>query len=100
MNQHFNCIMLVDDNRDDNFYHEREIKKNDPATIVITETTGCEALVYLRSRKENNAILPDLIFLDIKMPERDIFGLISRKFADGVSCRARVRDTLILRIRY
>ncbi|MEI7725410.1 MAG: response regulator [Bacteroidota bacterium] len=68
MNQHFNCIMLVDDNRDDNFYHEREIKKNDPATIVITETTGSEALEYLRSRKENNKIRPDLIFLDINMP--------------------------------
>jgi CheY-like chemotaxis protein len=60
--------MLVDDDCNDNFFHEREIKKNDPATIVITETSGSEALDYLRSRKENNNIRPDLIFLDINMP--------------------------------
>jgi CheY-like chemotaxis protein len=60
--------MLVDDDNDDNFFHEREIKKNDPATIVITETTGSEALGYLRSRKENNEVQPDMIFLDINMP--------------------------------
>jgi len=28
--------MLVDDNPDDNFFHEREIRKVNPETIVIT----------------------------------------------------------------
>ena len=60
--------MLVDDNHDDNFFHEREIKKNDLATIVITKNTGSEALEYLKSAKENKNIQPDLIFLDINMP--------------------------------
>ena len=60
--------MLVDDNHDDNFYHEREIKKNNPDTIVITKTTGAEALAYLRQVKDENHIRPDLIFLDINMP--------------------------------
>ena len=62
------CIMLVDDNYHDNFFHEREIKKNNLATIVITKNTGMAALEYLKSKKENKGMQPDLIFLDINMP--------------------------------
>ena len=50
MNKKLRCIMLVDDNHDDNFFHEREIKKNNPATIVIAKNTGLEALEYLKSK--------------------------------------------------
>ena len=57
--------MLVDDNYDDNFFHEREIKKSNAETTVITKTSGIEALKYLKA--ENNDHL-DLIFLDINMP--------------------------------
>jgi CheY-like chemotaxis protein len=60
--------MLVDDNHDDNFFHEREIKKNNHATIVITKNTGLEALEYLKSKKDITQVQPDLIFLDINMP--------------------------------
>ena len=60
--------MLVDDNHNDNFFHEREIKKTNSETIVIEKNTGLEALEYIKSKKENNVLLPDLIFLDINMP--------------------------------
>lgn len=67
MNKELRCIMLVDDNPDDNFFHEREIKKNNSSNIVITKNTGIEALEYLKSDKGKGAN-PDLIFLDINMP--------------------------------
>ena len=57
--------MLVDDNSDDNFYHERVIKKNDLADSVIAMTDAMEALNYLR---KENPLDPELIFLDINMP--------------------------------
>jgi CheY-like chemotaxis protein len=57
--------MLVDDNADDNFFHEREIKKNERAPIVITKNSGIKALEYLKLKKEPHS---DLIFLDINMP--------------------------------
>lgn len=60
--------MLVDDNPDDNFFHEREIKKNNLATIVITKNTAMSALEYLKSKKDKINLQPDLIFLDINMP--------------------------------
>jgi CheY-like chemotaxis protein len=68
MNRYLRCIMLVDDNHDDNFFHEREIKKNNLATIVIAKNTGLEALEYLKSMKDITHMQPDLIFLDINMP--------------------------------
>ncbi len=60
--------MLVDDNPDDNFFHERVIKKGNAAEIVITKTTGMEALEYLKLEKSSKDPDPDLIFLDINMP--------------------------------
>lgn len=62
------CIMLVDDNPDDNFFHERVIKKSDAAEMVISLQSGTDALAYLRSKDDDNHIHPDLIFLDINMP--------------------------------
>jgi PleD family two-component response regulator len=63
--------MLVDDNNDDNFFHEREIKKILPSTKVITKNSAIDALDYLKSMKESTDIPPVLIFLDINMPLMD-----------------------------
>jgi CheY-like chemotaxis protein len=68
MNKDLRCIMLVDDNQDDNFFHEREIKKTNLAINVIAKKTGLEALDYLKSKKVIAYMQPDLIFLDINMP--------------------------------
>jgi CheY-like chemotaxis protein len=62
------CIMLIDDNPDDNFYHDRVIKKNNAADIVIAKTSAIEALDYLKSMGKTGDLRPDLIFLDINMP--------------------------------
>lgn len=68
MKKILNCIMLVDDNIHDNFFHEREINKNNKSTIVIAKKSGREALDYLKSTRDSNLMLPELIFLDINMP--------------------------------
>ena len=60
--------MLVDDNPNDNFFHEREIKKTSQETIVITKSSGIDALHYLKEKKDDEDMQPDMIFLDINMP--------------------------------
>ena len=57
--------MLIDDSSDDNFFHEREIKKTNLSNIIITKSSAKMALEYLFSREEPHS---DLIFLDINMP--------------------------------
>ena len=60
--------MLVDDNQDDNFFHEREIKKSSLVNTVVTKNTGADAITYLKDGGEDKCIRPELIFLDINMP--------------------------------
>jgi CheY-like chemotaxis protein len=65
MSATLNCIMLIDDNKIDNFFHERVIKKCDAARNVITKESGREALDYITDEDKPQ---PELIFLDINMP--------------------------------
>ncbi|MCX6252824.1 MAG: response regulator [Bacteroidetes bacterium] len=70
------CVLLVDDNDSDNFFHKRVIEKagiTDNIEIVIN---GKEAIDFLTSKgkcgqPESSAYLPELIFLDINMPVMD-----------------------------
>ena len=60
--------MLVDDDSDDNFFHERVIKQSNAANTVVAKQTGMDALEYLKLKKDDVQLPPDLIFLDINMP--------------------------------
>lgn len=60
-----NCIMLIDDNKIDNFFHERVIRKNAAANHIIAKESAEEALLHL---KDTSLMQPDVIFLDINMP--------------------------------
>ena len=63
--------MLIDDDKSDNFFHEREINKANLSVVVITLESAFETLDYLKSMKEKKKIQPALIFLDINMPKMD-----------------------------
>ena len=64
------CILLIDDNPDDNFYHERVINKLNAAEKVLSKTSAKEALDFLKEKKDV-AEPPELILLDINMPGMD-----------------------------
>ncbi len=60
--------MLIDDNKYDNFYHNRIIMAGDYAAIVISKTSGLDAMDYLLHNDRPEYQQPDIIFLDINMP--------------------------------
>ncbi|TGK30875.1 response regulator [Leptospira gomenensis] len=68
MIQKLNCILLIDDNQDDNFFHERVIRKGNYAEMVVSKQSAESALDYLKGRDLSRDPRPDLIFLDINMP--------------------------------
>lgn len=64
----FNTVLLVDDDYVNNFLTEKLLKKEKITDTVKSVRNGEEALTYL-SEPINK--IPDLILLDINMPEMD-----------------------------
>lgn len=71
MKQKVKCILLVDDNEADNFYHKIVIDRSEFADEVVSVAGGQEALEYLQLSLKGEKASPDLIFLDINMPRMD-----------------------------
>lgn len=65
MKKKLNCILLIDDNNADNYFHQIVLKQMNIAEHIAVATDGVEALDYLTKEDQ---IIPELIFLDINMP--------------------------------
>lgn len=69
MEHPLSCILLVDDDDNDNFFHKRTLEKIEIAERVEVAYTGEEALQYLQSSATKpDKKHPNIIFLDINMP--------------------------------
>lgn len=87
MKKKLNCILLVDDNSDDNYFHQIIIKKMDIVNRIDVVENGLEALAYL---KRENQPPPELIFLDINMPRMNGWEFLEQyKYLDAKQ-KARV----------
>jgi CheY-like chemotaxis protein len=82
-----NCILLVDDDPDDNYFHQIVIKELDVVKQVDVAGNGLEALTYL---KRENCVPPDLIFLDINMPRMNGWEFLAEYKHLPVHQQARV----------
>ena len=65
MKKKLNCILLIDDDADDNYFHQIIIRDMNITDDVQLVTNGLEALDFLK----NAETAPELIFLDINMPK-------------------------------
>jgi CheY-like chemotaxis protein len=70
-------VMIVDDTEVDRFIATRNIKKHGFAEEVIAKESAKAALEYLNQCHDNPDNLPQLIFLDIRMPEMDGFDFLA-----------------------
>jgi len=70
----YTTAMLIDDNSLDNFINKKLIETNGFAERVITYQLATEAMEFLQSTSKDK--WPDVIFLDIMMPEMDGFQFL------------------------
>lgn len=89
MNKELRSILLIDDNPDDNFFHERAIRKVNSESVVVAKDSGFDALEYLKSTECHT----DLIFLDINMPKMNGWEFLVQygELSEDLKC-----DTLII----
>ena len=66
MKKKLSCILLIDDNPDDNRFHQIIIKKMGITDSIQIVQNGLEAIEFL---KKDSEVIPELIFLDINMPK-------------------------------
>lgn len=69
----FNTAMVIDDNNIDLYITARIMRKNNIAREVLEFTSALEALGYLRQNQDNLALIPELIIVDIYMPQMSGF---------------------------
>jgi two-component system response regulator len=90
-------ILLVEDNPDDELLTLRALKRNRIANEIVVAHDGTEALDYLfgsgahagRDTRE----LPQIVFLDLKLPKLDGLEVLKRIRADE---RTRVLPVVVL----
>ncbi len=86
MKTKLNCVMLIDDNEDDNYYHQIILKETEIAHKIEVAESGIDALKYLR----NTTTCPELIFLDINMPKMNGWEFLAEYDKLSLSQKAKV----------
>ncbi len=74
-NARYSKVLLIDDNEIDNFINERMITSSLFSREVTVKNSADAALDYLRSLQDPGEF-PEIIFLDLNMPEKDGFDFL------------------------
>ncbi|AEV34485.1 CheY-like receiver domain-containing protein [Owenweeksia hongkongensis DSM 17368] len=72
-----NLVMLIDDSHTDRFIHKKLLEIYSIGKEVIEFSGAREAIDYLNDAKNEGNKLPDVILLDVLMPEMNGFDFLT-----------------------
>jgi CheY-like chemotaxis protein len=70
--------MIIDDSKIDLFLQEKLIKLSGISDDVLSYSNAVSALNYINENLQTHEKLPEVILLDIQMPEMDGFGFLHK----------------------
>jgi CheY-like chemotaxis protein len=76
MKSRLSCILLIDDDPDDNYIHQLVIDSWGKCDAVRVAENGAAALMYLTDTTAANYCRPEVILLDINMPGMNGFEFL------------------------
>jgi CheY-like chemotaxis protein len=88
-------VMLIDDNKHDNFFHETAINDTGLAKEVVKYQSAEMALDFLSGVASANGIMPPLIFLDINMPGMSGWEFL-QAYQQQVPSEVRKNSTIVM----
>ena len=74
----YHAVMIIDDCELQRYINETMVKRSLSAEQVMSFNSPKAALIHLRSLAIYSDVFPDVIFLDIHMPEMDGFDFLDR----------------------
>ena len=88
----FKKVLIIDDSPIDSFVSEKALSSFHSSIVIRTINAALDALAFLNSLnghsiKNNKAFIPDIVFLDIHMPQMDGFQLLNELRKSGVILR-------------
>lgn len=85
-------VLLIDDNAVDNFINKLIVKESKIADSITVMKSGVDALEFLNNLISKGEPIPELIFLDIRMPEMDGFEFLEQfaKFPEDVKDKCSI----------